>query len=110
MEAKDTVIGDERILEILKATTKRGSILDIHKGEHRNLVKAQAEISFAAGIEHGLVIAKKNYLLGKGHGIREVVEKLKKKDRYMETDKSMLLLDAEYIKVTMRELKEWGIK
>lgn len=42
-------------------------------------------------------------------GRREVVEKLKKKDRYMETDKSMLLLDAEYIKVTMRELKEWGI-
>ncbi len=29
---------------------------------------------FKAGIEHGLVVAKKNYLLGRTHGVRGVVE------------------------------------
>lgn len=45
-------------------------------------------------------------------GVRKVVEWLDKKDRYLEKDVFLLLPDAEYIKVTMRELiklKEWGL-
>ena len=39
--------------------------------------KTLIEISFKAGQEHGLVIAKKNYLLGKAHGRKEVAKWIK---------------------------------
>ena len=64
MEAKDTVIhadGCTTNMGVIGATCNCGS-------------EAQAEISFKAGEERGLVIAKENYIFGREHGRREVVE------------------------------------
>lgn len=68
MEARDTMMSFERIQEI-----------DMKNAESNftdalwDVAKEQAEISFKAGIKQGQTIAKKNYLLGKGNGIREVI-------------------------------------
>ena len=73
MEAKDTVMTTEDVLAKLRELSD-DKWLEVLSYMHTYERTLQAEISFKAGVEHGLVIAKKNYLLGKGHGIREVVE------------------------------------
>ncbi len=97
MEAKDTVMSDERMMDL-----ERG--LDRASADHA-LCKAQAEISFKAGQDENAKqydewIQRVVVPDSKKAGRKEVVKKL---ETWSQSGRHLVSVEA------IKELKEWGI-
>lgn len=110
MKAKDTVI---------ETLDHSHSVYCSHCGEEQGIEtyislvrEEQAEISFKAGYKQGRVVNKKHYLLGKGHGIKEVVEWFMANgfDREHWEDGSGYCAHKCPACTLKAKLKEWGVE
>jgi len=108
MEAKDTVMSDGQILQVLDELIASPVII---KSPERAIAKAQAEISFKAGQEdireemvEAVNVAQRNSIkVGKQAGIREVME--------FYSSMGFAQIDSSYVKKKLQaKLKEWGIE
>ena len=86
MEAKDTVINRVQIVEILRQLIESDEVV---KSPELAVAKAQAEISFKAGI-------------------REVVEWIRA-HQLVKPDENSLARFEPFYQITLGELKEWGL-
>ena len=116
MKAKDTVMSDEVIEELVDGFWQQPEERRLDPSAHKGLLKTQAEISFKAGQKEG---RKEMFLAGDSNGylrgIREVVEWVGK-----HATESIAVKDSDTSQeMNIRaisenewqdELKEWGLK